>query len=516
MNNVLTKKYSPKLSLIEFLEESQIFVQEYSCPLCEGILNDSVIDKCGHSYCRDCIEILLKESIYCPFTKKEIINKADTNNLKESLKHLSTNIVVNSVIEKQKVYCKNKSENCSWIGKLVDRKSHLLHDCEKELVSCEYSSECKVKVTRDQMAVHMQECSYRIVLCHHCQNYVSFNSVEEHYKSCPKYPLLCPNNCGLSIPSSDLPLHIEFQCDNAVVDCPFSVVGCSYMETRKEVKIHLNDKLEEHLKMISKKIKSLEEVINFQKSQIISLQKENEAIKKDSENTQNIIANNQDDIINSINLLSKSVENMRLYFPIPQSTFIPDFETEGEIFYFDRDTYTLKKMKGYDWQGLATEPLDLNTLSQNLQMSNSNAFSMSTNNFKTLSNTKLVLNMKIKKTISGLIMLGVTFCNQKSPLKNGYYHQTEEDSISYMLFVYNNALYFRGRSVNKEKETDQCSEGDVISLILDIITNTISFKKNGALVVEPLEINLLLKEEYRSNLRIAVDMSDMDQVMFLA
>ena len=56
MNNVLAKKYLPKLVLEEFVEECKIFVEEYSCPLCEGILFNSVIDRCGHSFCKECIE----------------------------------------------------------------------------------------------------------------------------------------------------------------------------------------------------------------------------------------------------------------------------------------------------------------------------------------------------------------------------------------------------------------------------------------------------------------------------
>jgi hypothetical protein len=61
MNNVLKKKYLSKLSLLEFVEECRDYVQEYSCPLCEGILFESVVDRCGHSYCKVCSLVLLKE-----------------------------------------------------------------------------------------------------------------------------------------------------------------------------------------------------------------------------------------------------------------------------------------------------------------------------------------------------------------------------------------------------------------------------------------------------------------------
>ena len=95
MNNVLTQHFVPNLTINEFLDECKIFVDSYSCPLCEGILLESVIDKCGHSFCKECMNTLLKETSKCPFTNNELKPP------------LSLNIIVNSVIEKQKVYCKN-------------------------------------------------------------------------------------------------------------------------------------------------------------------------------------------------------------------------------------------------------------------------------------------------------------------------------------------------------------------------------------------------------------------------
>ena len=118
MNNVLTRKFNPELLIEDFIDDCQKFVELYSCPLCEGILIEAIIDRCGHSFCKKCIETLKQETNKCPFSKIEI-------------KDYLTNIVVNSVIEKQICYCKNKNLKCDWQGKLSERKDHLYYDCTK-------------------------------------------------------------------------------------------------------------------------------------------------------------------------------------------------------------------------------------------------------------------------------------------------------------------------------------------------------------------------------------------------
>ena len=54
LNNVLSQKFKPNLTIDEFLEECQKYIESYSCPLCEGILFESIFDNCGHSFCKNC------------------------------------------------------------------------------------------------------------------------------------------------------------------------------------------------------------------------------------------------------------------------------------------------------------------------------------------------------------------------------------------------------------------------------------------------------------------------------
>jgi hypothetical protein len=511
MNNVLSKKFRPKLLLNEFLEECQIFIQEYSCPLCEGILIDSVIDKCGHSYCRECIETLLKESNLCPYTNTPITS----GNSSTGQEQLSANIVVNSVIEKQKVYCKNKVSDCEWTGKLLERKNHLQYDCEKELVECEYSNECNIKVQRDHLQEHLKDCPFRIVVCHHCQNQINFNKVEEHYKACSEFPLKCRNNCGEMIPTSKMTIHLECQCLNSIVECPFLVVGCEFLDTRRELKIHLNENLEEHLKLISQKMKNMEDIILNQKSKIENLESVNEKITSQLEFTNNNIQKSQEEMVSSINLLSKKIESMKLYSTIPQSNFLPNFFDSNysnmnsnelyKIFKINDENYCITKIQeNYGWYGISSQNLDL-SLRSNLNQSISNPL-----------NGKFIINMKILKSQTSCIMFGISFSNHKSPLKNGFYNSTENENYSYMFYAYNSSLYIGGRSMTQQGLTSSCAEGDVITLIVETFQNTISFRKNGNLVIEPFEVKMLASEEAKKNLKVCVDFCEnSDSIMFL-
>jgi len=535
MNNVLTKKYSPTLNLYEFLEESKIFVQEYSCPLCEGILNDSVIDNCGHSYCRECISTLLKENNFCPFTNKEIIQgtlKQESGNINSTFQ-LSPNIILNSVIEKQKVYCKNyfQDAKCTWVGKLTERKIHLLHECEKEIVRCENSDECAIKIPRDQLQKHLNECPYRTVLCNYCRKYVNFNKLVLHYKICENYPSECPNKCGEKISSNFINSHLELHCDNSIAECPYQIIGCEYYDLRKLLKVHLEENLEMHMKLLNDKIKNLQNITDAQSDEISKLKIENQIIRTEVLETKSLIEKNNQEFRNSIKLLTSGLENMRMYINIPIANLVPifnentfdDLESINEnkslmkakskyqninkIFEINSDNYSLCKIcENSGWYGISSRPIFSTKLL--------NSSSKSSNNYDN-ANEKITINIKIKKTNNSCIMFGITFSELPSPLKNGFYSITEENESSIMFYCYNSSIYCQGRS-SLNKDSISCIEGDIISLLIDTGNNTVSFKKNGVPMCTPIEIKLMLIEEYKTKMRIAMDLCDyLDHVVFM-
>jgi len=489
MNDILTKEFNPQLFIEEFHEDSQKFILEYSCPLCEGILYEAVIDRCGHSFCKLCVETLSKNEYKCPFSNLEIHTK-----------DILPNIVVNSVIEKQIVYCKNKKNECPWIGKLGDRKNHLYYDCQKEFILCEFVG-CEQKISREGMNAHVSECPYRSIKCHHCAENFNFNQMDNHYKICLGFPFECPNNCGMKIKQSEVNLHLEVFCDNSIANCPFKLVGCIITDTRKELKKHLNDFLEQHLKLINNKIESLQDQILKQKDDIHVLKKENKSLKGELEDNKNLIINFNNDLVSSINILSRNMDNLKFYSSVPASNFVPNlfnFESSNfstnvkDVFDINGENYSITKIsENHGWYGISSEPIQL-------------------------SKEKIIVNMKIKKSVSSCIMFGITFSNQKCPLVDGFYQQTNPKDSSYMYYCYNSAVYSMGRSHNYG--TGSCVENDVITLIIDPINNNIVFRRNGVQCSDPIEVDFFSQEvlDTKRSLRIAFDLSEyLDEVIFL-
>ncbi len=488
MNDILTKNFNPQLFIDEFHEDSQKFIQEYSCPLCEGILFDAVIDRCGHSFCKECVETLSKNEYKCPFSHLEI-----------SSKDILPNIVVNSVIEKQIVYCKNKKLECTWTGKLGDRKNHLYYDCEKEQLTCEFLG-CEQKIPREQMTEHVNTCPFRLVKCHHCAESFNFNQMENHYKICPGFPFECPNNCGLKIKQSEVSIHLEVFCDNSIADCPFKLVGCTISDTRKELKKHLNDFLEQHLKLINNKIQNLQDQIIKQKEDIHYLKKEKKILKGELDENKNLIIKSNNDLVSSINILTRNIDNLKLYSSVPNSNFVPNlfnfnfsnFSTSmKDIFDINPDMYSIIKIsENHGWYGISSEPIQL-------------------------TKDKVVINMKLRKTVSACVMFGITFSNQKCPLVDGFYQQTSNNDSSYMYYCYNSSVYSKGRSHNYG--TGSCVENDVITMIIDPVNNNIVFRRNGVQCSEPIEVDFFQEDtDLKGNLRVALDFCEyLDEVMFL-
>jgi hypothetical protein len=484
MNNVLRKKFRPQLLLSDFLEEAHLFVQEYSCPLCEGILSESVIDACGHSYCRACILTLMKETRLCPFTNVEILSQGGNEET------LSSNIIVNSILEKQRVFCKNK---CDWTGKLMDLKNHILYDCPIEQVDCEFFPQCREKFKRLELANHVNDCPQRSVTCYHCKEKVSFYSLEKHYETCAYFPISCKNECGKSIPNIEMEDHIENFCENTLIDCPYTIVGCEYQESRKLVKCHLVDDLEAHLKMLNKKIGTLELQLRDQKSKIDSVFEENTFLKNELSEIKRTIMKNKEDLDYNLNMMKISINSLKLYSNIPHSTCHPNFyekdiiEQTKDIFKLNKsETFIKKIQKNYGWYGISSKVIEFNETD------------------------KIIINIKINKTSSSCIMFGLTSSVSKSPLQNGFYIQTEDENISCMLYLYNTSVYFRGRALNKGDSL--CLEGDIITLIIEK-SGRLVFRRNGVQVSESFPA---FSPEKLNKLRVAIDLSDYeDCVMFI-
>lgn len=481
-NDILAPTYKQNVTIMEFLPECRPFVQPYSCPLCEGILFESVIDKCGHSFCKKCADVLLKESSKCPFTKMDLHAP------------LSSNIIVNSVIEGQQVYCTNKQSGCEWIGKLANRLTHTNEECMKEKIQCENYPNCNVVLPRDEMNNHNTICDYRAVQCEYCDQRILFSNINEHNKLCENFPFECPNNCGSSIPQNQINIHIETQCPEAQTDCPYQVVGCEFTELRKELKKHLDDDLEKHLRMLTNKIEALNYDNKQQDKRINELTQENQILKSKLTELEDQSNSNYELIQNNINELKDDLKRCIYYSVTPYSNYFPEFITNNtrinKTFKVDMNEHTITKIdKNAGWFGVASNPIANETSSI------------------------IIVNIKLIKTVGSCIMIGITCSDAPSPVSNGYYHLTSKKDFSYVFYCFNSSLYRQGVTVLEKDKL--CNEGDIITIKLDMNSKAVEFRRNGDSVYnEQITLDGWIRD--LSKIRFSVDLSDCgDTVMFI-
>lgn len=502
MSDMLSKPFKSNLSLSDFSESSIPFVCEYSCPLCEGILFDSVIDKCGHSFCFPCVETLIKSSKPCPFTKTFL-----------KISEIFKNSIVNATIEKQLVICPNKPEGCEWTGKLIQRKDHLLYECPKELIECKYG--CNIRNLREKVKSHESTCDLKEVECQYCKVQVQLKLIKNHYNDeCKSYPTKC--TCGKSIALDLLQIHCDNDCELTIVDCSYKALGCSKRDIRKNIKKHQQESSEQHNQMLINKVMNLEQALNIQNEQTRKLEQQNDLLNLELYNLKAINERSQEESQATISNLRNEILRVRYHCTLPFSNFIPDFSQifnasynqenevmldnslKNQVFEFDEYTGVLKKIsENYGWYGLSSSYL----------------FNDQDDSISALAS--IIINIKILKTLGGCIMLGIGFTDVKLPLIGGFYKNANLES--YMFYCYNGALYRNGiLYVKSTSEGPFCSDGDVITLIIDTLKKELMIKVNGTLNIQAFFMPEYENEVKRQNLRIIVDLTDPgDQIVFI-
>lgn len=234
------ESFRKSLDLEDFVKESRPIVQDYKCPLCEGIYMNPVVDNCGHVFCRTCIVQYIERERKCPFSQWK---------LEEN--HVTKLVLVKDILEKQFVLCKNRIFYCNWVGKLCELERHLNEDCTRQEVVCPHIG-CTSTVFREDLKTHEGLCEYRIVDCQDCEIQIAFVEIKPHQDVCPKFKVPCPQECGALVERKEISGHILEACLNTVVDCPYKDIGCSTKITKKELESYLTGSTNRHnLMMVS-------------------------------------------------------------------------------------------------------------------------------------------------------------------------------------------------------------------------------------------------------------------------
>eukprot|EP01022_Parablepharisma_sp_SALTPOND_P034805 TRINITY_DN9305_c0_g3_i2.p1 TRINITY_DN9305_c0_g3~~TRINITY_DN9305_c0_g3_i2.p1 ORF type:complete len:373 (-),score=15.34 TRINITY_DN9305_c0_g3_i2:47-1066(-) len=247
----------------------QDMLDEVTCSIGTGVMNDPVVLPCTHRFCRKCIEDWLDRHPVCPTCRKPA---------KKS--ELKPDEGVWKIICSFKVKCNNPS--CAWQGKYSDRDMHIKKYCDYTLIQCDYG--CGSKMLRKELPAHLKVCEFAPVPCPSCGISVQKARMAEHKQECPCLTVECPNKCGKSIPQGQLKSHFEMECSEIVQTCKYHLSGCKYTGKRKDIEEHYKDTMEKHLEQThTTLINIMERLQVIEKNQEKMMQRKSELEQENKE-----------------------------------------------------------------------------------------------------------------------------------------------------------------------------------------------------------------------------------------
>ena len=287
-------------------------------PCCEAQQSEC----CGHVYCKCDIDQHKRTTtlqLACPMCRAEDFITYP-------------NLAVDREIQQLMIYCPDKeASGCDWIGKLKDVEDHYSYgrECETE---CE---KCKTIVKHKLLCSHLDtECPY---YCPYCDITAEREVIRsEHKEKCYKFPLTCPNNCGLvNIPQDSMDEHKK-ECPLEVIRCEFHDVGCETEFPRKDEECHVKNNTTMHLHLTQLQLNTVNR--KLEESNVKYLNTTEEVTKSLSELQERVkVLENLFD--------NDQPVNKEILFKLLQSKSCVDTETQTDITVsgFRREAVTIRQ-----------------------------------------------------------------------------------------------------------------------------------------------------------------------------
>ncbi len=211
-------------------------VGDYECPICLHVTREpSLTSCCGQHFCQVCIQKILTDNKPCPLCKE----KGFTTLLDKKQRRRVLDL---------KVYCDKKADGCDWVGGLGELEQHLSEKCRFVSVHCKYN--CGQSKIRGHIYVHeVSYCPKRPHSCDYCDLEGMYQDIHDHLSVCPKYPVECPNECGVApLERGQLEGHLR-ECPLAMVECELKELGCEEVVQRKDADKHMEQAAQTHLRL---------------------------------------------------------------------------------------------------------------------------------------------------------------------------------------------------------------------------------------------------------------------------
>ena len=196
------------------------------CPICLCLPQAPFQTPCGHRYCKDCIQPVLKtRNNVCP-KDRTVIDSGNT------FPDNAARLQINSL----RIKCPKHASGCAWVGELSDKAGHG-QTCEFFDAPCKL---CGVLFPRLRLSSHATKCPKRQLPCEFCEQLFRLSDLSAHYPTCPEYPIICRNDCPAGkVPRKDEDSHYLNDCPKEPVDCQLAPFGCAERVPRGGMGEHL-------------------------------------------------------------------------------------------------------------------------------------------------------------------------------------------------------------------------------------------------------------------------------------
>ena len=228
VDGLYSKEFRYKGKEYTFLLKDLGLLEELKCPICLELVNDAKQTSCGHVFCARCIKILNQ----CPVCRVKCQIFADNRTMRQ--------------VRNLQVKCLNSKRGCKWQGDLGECDDHMTSKCSFEVIPCPL--DCGVRGQRHKIKDHAdKECKLRPLPCPHCGRNGVFELITtSHYTICTSFPLPCPAGCRKTVKRGDMKHHLA-TCEEELVACEYSQMGCDLVIKRKDLNKHLQDEKDGHM-----------------------------------------------------------------------------------------------------------------------------------------------------------------------------------------------------------------------------------------------------------------------------
>nr|AKD94181.1 tumor necrosis factor receptor-associated factor 6 [Portunus trituberculatus]AKD94182.1 tumor necrosis factor receptor-associated factor 6 [Portunus trituberculatus] len=187
-----------------------------------------------------------KDCIYNSLSESSRRCPIDNTPLKE------TDLFPDSCAEREvlqlRVRCPNTSLGCTQVLDLMYIEHHT-QACSFQPVLC--PNECSVTVLQRELDQHLKsQCLLRLKLCVLCDLPYPFNQEQLHLATCAQVMVSC-ELCSAVVARGELPTHRSDSCPRVVVGCPYAEHGCSHKTVRADLDAHLSQSTQYHLHLLS-------------------------------------------------------------------------------------------------------------------------------------------------------------------------------------------------------------------------------------------------------------------------